>query len=185
VRLVGVPRDDGQMRHRADRRERLAAEAERADVEEVVVRKLGGGVTLDRKRKVGARHAGAVVAHPNEPPPAAVGHHLDAGRTGVERVLDQLLHHARRPLHHLARGDAVDDAFGELADGHLWVPGESEAGARPVYPRSCRVGKGASHVFRPCNITVGAPCPRGILAGARKTRGQSLSPAPTGDRAPA
>src|SRR4029453_5724296 len=48
VRLVGVPRDDGQMRHRADRRERLAAEAERADVEEVVVRKLGGGGTLDR-----------------------------------------------------------------------------------------------------------------------------------------
>ena len=40
------------------------------------------------------------------------------GRAGIERVLDQLLDHARRALDHLAGGDAVDDAFGELADGH-------------------------------------------------------------------
>ena len=39
-------------------------------------------------------------------------------RAGIERVLDQLLDHARRPLDHLARGDAVDDGFGKLADGH-------------------------------------------------------------------
>src|SRR5262245_50178605 len=38
-------------------------------------------------------------------------------------------------------------------------------------------------MFRPSNITAGAPCPRGILTGARKTPGQNLSPAPTGDRA--
>ena len=39
-------------------------------------------------------------------------------RAGVDRVLDQLLHHARRTFHHLAGGDAVDDLFGELADRH-------------------------------------------------------------------
>ena len=39
-------------------------------------------------------------------------------RAGVERVLDQFLDHARRPLDHLAGGDAVDDGLGELADGH-------------------------------------------------------------------
>ena len=39
-------------------------------------------------------------------------------RAGVERVLDQFLHHARRALDHLAGGDAVDDGFGQLADGH-------------------------------------------------------------------
>ena len=49
---------------------------------------------------------------------AAVGDDLDAARAGVERVLDQLLDDARRPLDHLAGGDAVDDGFGELADGH-------------------------------------------------------------------
>jgi hypothetical protein len=84
-------------------------------------------VALDRKRKVGARHAGAVVAHPDQPAPAAVGDDLDAGRTGVERVLHELLDYARWPLHHLARGDAVDDAFGELADGHPWSLGSNRA----------------------------------------------------------
>ena len=39
--------------------------------------------------------------------------HLDAGRPGVERVLDQLLHDGRRPLDHLARGDLVDEGVGE------------------------------------------------------------------------
>ena len=41
------------------------------------------------------------------------------GRAGIERVLDQFLDDARRPLDHLARGDAVDEGFGKLADGHL------------------------------------------------------------------
>src|SRR5262245_54374148 len=90
-------------------------------------------MALDRKRKVGARHAGAVVGDADQPPPAAVGHHLDARRAGVERVLDEPLDHARRPLYHLARGDAVDDAFGELADGHLWVPDESRVVRNRVY----------------------------------------------------
>ena len=54
----------------------------------------------------------------NEPPAAAVGEHVDAARAGIERVLDQLLDHARRTLDHLAGGDAVDDGFGKLADGH-------------------------------------------------------------------
>ncbi len=49
---------------------------------------------------------------------AAVGEHVDAARAGIERVLDQFLDHARRALDHLARGDAVDEAFRKLADGH-------------------------------------------------------------------
>ena len=63
-------------------------------------------------------HAAAVVADPDQPPAAAVGDDLDPRRAGVERVLDQFLDHARRPLDHLAGGDAVDDGFAELADGH-------------------------------------------------------------------
>ncbi len=105
-------------RHRADRRQRLAAEAERADVEQVVVGELRGGVALDREREIVARHAGAVVGDADQAAAAAVGDDLDLGRAGIERVLDQLLDHARRPLDHLAGGDAVDGGFGELADGH-------------------------------------------------------------------
>ena len=75
-------------------------------------------MALDRQRQIGARHAGAVVGHADEPPPAAVGDDLDAPAARVERVLDQFLHDARRALDHFAGGDAVDDGLGKLADGH-------------------------------------------------------------------
>ena len=60
------------------------------------------------------------------PPPSVTTSMLR--RAGVERVLDQFLDDARRPLDHLAGGDAVDDAFGQLADGHLGTFGESARG---------------------------------------------------------
>ena len=63
---------------------------------------------LDRKRKILARHAGAVVGDADQAAPAAIGDDLDFGRAGIERILDQFLHHARRPFHHFAGGDAVD-----------------------------------------------------------------------------
>ena len=118
MRLAGVARGDRQPRHGADRRQRLAAEAERADRDQIVVGELRGGVAFDRERQIGARHALAVIADADQPAAAAVGEDVDAARAGIERVLDQLLDHARRTLDHLAGGDAVDDGFGKLADGH-------------------------------------------------------------------
>ena len=103
---------------RADRRQRLAAEAERVDLHQVVAVELGGGVALDREFQVAAAHAAAVVGDANKPPAAAVGRDLDLGRAGVERVLDQLLDHAGGALDHLAGGDAVDRGFGKASDGH-------------------------------------------------------------------
>jgi len=118
VRLGGVPRRQRQLRHRADRRQRLAAEPEGADVEEIVVVEFGGGVALHRQHQVVAAHAAAVVGHRDAPPTAALGDHVDAGGTGVESVLHQLLHDAGGTLDDLAGGDAVDDGLGELPDGH-------------------------------------------------------------------
>ena len=118
MRLAGVPRRDRQPRHRADRGQRLAAKAQRADRNQIVVGKLRRGVALDREREIGARHALAVVGDADQAAAAAVGEHVDAARAGIERVLDQFLDHARRALDHLAGGDAVDDGFGKLADGH-------------------------------------------------------------------
>ncbi len=57
------------------------------------------------------------VTRMSESPPAAVTTSMSRG-AGVERVLDQLLDHAARPLDHLAGGDAVDGLGAELADGH-------------------------------------------------------------------
>jgi len=75
-------------------------------------------VALNREREIGARHTLAVVGDRNEPPAAAIGQHIDAAGAGIERVFDQLFHDARRTLNHFARGDAVDDGLGKLADRH-------------------------------------------------------------------
>ena len=64
------------------------------------------------------RHAAAVIGDADPPPPAAIGEDVDPARAGIDRVLDEFLDHARRALDHLAGGDAVDDLFWKLADGH-------------------------------------------------------------------
>ncbi len=64
-------------------------------------------------------HAGAVVADAQQRLAAAGRGDLDAGRTGVERILDQFLGSARRPFDDFAGGDLVDEGFGELSDGHV------------------------------------------------------------------
>ena len=119
VGLGGVAGRDAEPRDRADRGQRLTAKAERTDLQQIVAVELGGGMAIDRQRQVGARHAAAIVGDANEPPAAALGRDLDPGGAGVERVLDQLLDRAGRPLDHLAGGDAVDQGFGKLADRHL------------------------------------------------------------------
>ena len=113
-------RGDGEVGDGADRGQRLAAEAERGDVEQVVVGELGGGVPLHGERQIGGAHAAAVVGDADEREAAGRRHHLDVAGAGVERVLDQLLDHARRPLDHLAGGDAVD-GLGARAGG--WAMG--------------------------------------------------------------
>src|SRR5690606_29109906 len=100
-----------------DRRQRLAAEAERADVVYVVA-ELRGAVALDAHGEIVRIHALAVVGNADEGEPAARGGDVEPRRAGVERVPDQLLDHAGRALDHLAGGDAVDDGFGKVTDGH-------------------------------------------------------------------
>jgi len=70
------------------------------------------------EREIAMGHAAAVIGDADAPPAAAIGENVDAAGAGVDGVLDQFLHHARGTFDHLAGGDAVDDLFGELADGH-------------------------------------------------------------------
>ena len=85
---------------------------------------------LDRQRQIRLRHAAAVVGDADEPPPAAIGDNLDAPRARIERVLDQFLDGAGRPLDHLAGGDAVDGLRGQAADGHGLYLGRVRAGTQ-------------------------------------------------------
>ena len=58
----------------------------------------------------------AVVAHPDQALAALLDVDDDARGFGVERVLDEFLHHRSGTLHHLARGDLVDDVVGKALD---------------------------------------------------------------------
>ena len=87
-------------------------------LQQILVVELGGGVAVDGERQVGRGHAAAVVGDADPPPAAAIGEDVDPAGAGVDGVLDEFLDHARGTLDHLAGGDAVDDLFGELADGH-------------------------------------------------------------------
>ena len=123
MRLAGMARGDAELGHRADRGQRLAAETERADAQQILVVELGGGVSLHRQGKVRVGHAAAVVGDADASPSAAVSENVDAAGAGIDSVLHQFLHHTRGTLDHLAGGDAIDDLFGELADGHGRVYG--------------------------------------------------------------
>ena len=105
------PRDGG------DGRQRLAAEAERGDGEQVLdVAQLAGGVALEGQQGVVAQHAAAVVGDADQA--AAAGFDLDAqlGGAGVERIFEQLLDHRSGALHHFTGGDLVGDLVGQDAD---------------------------------------------------------------------
>ncbi|MNC86920.1 hypothetical protein D3C83_26070 [compost metagenome] len=98
------------MRDGADRRQRLTAEAEGRDTDEILCRTdLRRGMALQREQRLIARHPDPVVTHANALAAAVLGEHIDGDRAGVERVLDQLLHHRRRPFDHFTRRDLIGD----------------------------------------------------------------------------
>ena len=101
----GEPADFG------DRGQRFAAEAERADVEQIVgLADFARGVAGDRERQLVDFDAAAIVGHADQLAAPLLYRHVDPRRAGVDGVLQQLLQDAGRALDHLARGDLVDDA---------------------------------------------------------------------------
>ena len=62
---------------------------------------------LEREQRVAVLHPAAVVADAHQRNAPLLDAHRDAAGASVERILDQLLDHRRRPLDYLAGGDAV------------------------------------------------------------------------------
>src|SRR2546427_275595 len=73
---------------------------------------------MARQRELGvlAAHPLAVVAHPDQRLAAVLDGDAYGPRARVGRVLDELLHHGRRALHHLAGGDLVGHLRREHGD---------------------------------------------------------------------
>ncbi len=106
--IVAVIAGERQARHRANRRQRLAAKSQATHPLQVVQRgNFAGGVTRQRQGQIVRINARAVIADTNEL--AARGFDIDihTGRTGVEAVLKHFLDHGSRPFDHLAGSDLV------------------------------------------------------------------------------
>lgn len=113
-----MPCGDRQTRHRADRRQRLTAKTQRANVQKIVAIELRCCVALDRQCEIALRHARAVIGDADAPSPAAIRRNVDMRRACIDGVLDELLHNAGRPLDDLAGGNPVDNGFWQLTNGH-------------------------------------------------------------------
>jgi len=112
-RLIGHAAAEREAADFGDRGQCFAAEAERADAEQVVgVEQFAGGVAGDGQRQLFRRNAAAVVDDPNQFQAPLLYRDVDPRGAGVERVFQQFLDHAGRPLDDFAGGDLVDDQRG-------------------------------------------------------------------------
>jgi len=98
---------------------RANPEAQRVDRRQVLGRgQLAGRVRGQRQLQLLFGDAAAVVGDADQLDPALFNNDVDPRRPRVDAVLDQLFHHRRRPLDHLARGDLVHKVGFEAGDGH-------------------------------------------------------------------
>src|SRR4029079_10027650 len=128
ARRPRLRRAQDEMGDAGDRGKGLAPEAVRGHALEVgQLAELRGGVALEGLARVLRSHPVAVVADADPLLAARVDLDSDRARLRVERVLDQLLDHRRRPLHDLPRRDLVDEIVRETVDA---AHADSRTGAR-------------------------------------------------------
>ena len=109
---------DGQPGNGGDGRQRLAAETEITDVEQIGVRQLGRCMPLNRQFKIFPRHAFAVVGNRNQRLAAVHQRYFNRRRAGVNGVFNQFFDHRGGTLDHFAGGNLVNQGIGQDADSH-------------------------------------------------------------------
>jgi hypothetical protein len=117
MRGIGRAAGDGQVGDRGDGGQRLAAKAHRGHALQVGQRgDLAGRVAAQRQRQFAGRDAAPIVLDHDGADAAGQQAHGDFGGARIERVVHQLAHDRRRPLHHFAGGDLAHQLVGQLAD---------------------------------------------------------------------
>ncbi|MNZ93855.1 hypothetical protein D3C78_1129460 [compost metagenome] len=105
---VGGARGHGQARYRADRSQRLAAEAQAHHPLQVFqLADLAGGVARQGQRQVVGRNAAAIVTYAQELDATLLHFDVDAPGAGIQAVFQEFLDHRGGSFDHLARGDLV------------------------------------------------------------------------------
>ena len=99
---------DRELCNAGDRRQRLAAKAQSANLLDRVVGQLGRSVPLESQHHFFGRHAAAII-YDFELAQAAIDQlHRDATRARVDRVFDQFLDCSRWPFDYFTGGNPVD-----------------------------------------------------------------------------
>ncbi len=100
--------------HTRDTRHRLPAKTHRGNRRQILrARNLTRCVPLQAHQRIIPAHSVPIIRHPNQTAPARLHLHRDLPRPRIQRILHQLLHHTRRPFHHLARRDLIRHLFGK------------------------------------------------------------------------
>ena len=68
---------------------------------------------------IGLGHALAIVDHLNQRPTRIPRHQLHRRGPRIDRILQQFLHHRRRPLNNLASGNLVGNGIGQKVNDIL------------------------------------------------------------------
>ena len=88
--------------------ERLASETKGPDLAEIFGPvDLAGGVPLEGQQGIVGGHALPVIQHPHQTLSACLNGDFQVAGSGIQGVLQQLLHHRGRAFHHLACGNLV------------------------------------------------------------------------------
>src|SRR5207248_4574792 len=82
---------------------------------------LARGVTFERKKRVVAVHAAAVVDDTDQRNPAAPDDDFDLSRTGIDAVLDQFFHDGSGPLHDFPRRYLAGKNLGQKSDAAHFI----------------------------------------------------------------
>ena len=68
-------------------------------------------MSLERKKRVVAQHAAAIVGDLNELFAARFNVDPNAGRTGIQRIFEQFFDHRSRTFYYLASGDLIGNVL--------------------------------------------------------------------------
>ena len=100
-------------------------------------------MALEGQQRVVAHHAAAVIGHLDKLLAARFHLHADPRRSRIQRVLQQLLQHRRRTLHHLARGDLLATCSEStwIRAMMFFVPSAGSRGPQFTMLFACRGGR--------------------------------------------
>ena len=120
---AGRLRDELHLGHRADARERFAAESQGRNAQKLVSgADLARRVGKKSRRDLGLLYPLPVVGDPDQDGAALADLTGDGAGAGVDRILHEFLDHGGRPLHDLAGRDLVDRLLREHTNFLHLVP---------------------------------------------------------------